>query len=400
MNDQKSNANSAVLAVNGLKFSMPRPLSTTLVRTHKKNYSQRQSYKSTDTIVFDLNISGQVDPEQSYFTFLLKPNQIAQLPGIGGCSVIRDIRIQSKNGVELDRIQAYNAWANVYLNNNIDYYKFLLDSGTQAGTGATVPTAGRQIIIPLSWISGLFRPHVKGQKMPSHLLSGARVEITLENVNRALQKSGANPDPTEYDIERPTMVIMEHTLNDNSLKVLTEESANNGLEYVYDRVFTSIETTDAQVLHTQIKKAVSQATCVITSIHDPAKQNDINNDSFTSLNPTNGVFSKFQYRLASNYFPYQPVENIEEAFQISKTAFERADPHPKLNNPVTYTNGKFIVAVPLKSEHSISSSGLAVNNSANVALEYEGNAQNKIYYTFLVYTSLARVFLSQVSVKI
>jgi hypothetical protein len=119
------------------------------------------------------------------------------------------------------------------------------------------------------------------------------------------------------------------------------------------------------------------------------------------LDATNaGAFSKFQYRLASNYFPYQPVENLEEAFQISKTAFERADPHLKLNNPLTYKTSNFIVAVPLKSEHSISSSGLAVNNSANVALEYEGNAQNKIYYTFLVYTSLARVFLSQVSVKI
>jgi hypothetical protein len=34
--ESKSNANSAILATNGLKYKMPMPLSTTLVRTQKK----------------------------------------------------------------------------------------------------------------------------------------------------------------------------------------------------------------------------------------------------------------------------------------------------------------------------------------------------------------------------
>ena len=64
---ESNSANAMVLAVNGLKFSMPKPLSTTLVRTFKRQYSQRQSYSASDTIVFDLNVTGQVDPEISYF---------------------------------------------------------------------------------------------------------------------------------------------------------------------------------------------------------------------------------------------------------------------------------------------------------------------------------------------
>jgi hypothetical protein len=405
MNDQKSNANAAVLAVNGMRYSMPKPLSTTLIRTSKRQYSQRQEYEANDTIVFDLNISGQVDPELSYLTFKLAPlTSSCQLPSHGACSVIRDVRVQSKNGVELDRIQSYNAWSNVYVSNYIDVQEFATNSGILAGALQVVPTAGRQIVIPMSWISGLFRPHVKGQKIPSHLLSGARIELALESFTRALKKDGVNPDPTGYKIERPTIVFMEHTLNDNTLKVLTEESANNGLEYVYDRVFTSIETTNATVLHTQIKKAVSQACSIITSIHDPADQNDVTKDSFISITPA-GKFNKFQYRLASNYFPFQPVDDLTEAFKISKGTFPKLVGGTAANSYGNYVipqagTSTFIVAVPLQTDHSISSSGLAVNNSATVALEYEGDNSNKIYYTFLVYTALARTFLNQVSVKI
>ena len=68
---ESSSANSLVLATNGLRYVMPKPLSTTLVRTFKKNYAQRQTYSETDTIVFDLNVTGQVDPEVSYLTFKL-----------------------------------------------------------------------------------------------------------------------------------------------------------------------------------------------------------------------------------------------------------------------------------------------------------------------------------------
>jgi hypothetical protein len=62
------------------------------------------------------------------------------------------------------------------------------------------------------------------------------------------------------------------------------------------------------------------------------------------------------------------------------------------------------LSVPLKTDHAISSSGLAVNNSATIALEmtYDKNGAqpNVVYYTFLTYTALARVFLNQVSAKI
>jgi hypothetical protein len=379
---------------------MPKPLSTTLVRTFKKNYAQRQSYNASDTIVFDLNITGQVDPEVSYLAFQLSSDEDFAFGQNGVLSIIRDIRIQSKNGVELDRIQSFNAWIHLYLSSMIDSDK-LAKSGRLAGVNsAFAADVDHQFIIPLAWLSGLFRPHVKGQKVPSHLLSGARIEIQLESIGRALKKVGT--PPTTYEVSKATLSMMEHTLNDNTLKVLTEESANNGLEYVYDRVFTSPETSASGIFNNQIKKAVSQATAVITTVHNPASQNDIAVDSFACVDVTGSVFSKFQYRLGSNYFPHQVCDTLEEAYHITEATYEcsREKGVNSANTFFNYETKFFAVGVPLKSEHGISSSGLAVNNSATIALEYEGDASNKIFYTFLIYTALARVFLNQTSVKI
>ena len=125
-----------VLATNGLRYTLPKPLSTTLVRTFKKNYSQRQSYSETDTIVFDLNVTGQVDPEVSYLTFKLSSDQGFKFGINGACSIIRDIRISSKNGVELDRIQSFNAWSHLYLSSMVDAAK-LAKTGKTAGIAST-----------------------------------------------------------------------------------------------------------------------------------------------------------------------------------------------------------------------------------------------------------------------
>jgi hypothetical protein len=399
MDNKSSNANAMVLQTNGLRYVMPKPLSTSLVRTFKKQYSQRQTYGPAETIVFDLNVSGQVDPEVSYLTFKLSSDQAFAFADGSVGNIIREIRIQSKNGVELDRIQNFNAWNYIRINTMEDGDELAFKGLLTGHQIANFVAAGAQFVLPCSHLSGLFRPHVKGQKIPSHMLSGARIEITLENVNRALIGNGN----TTYTVEKPTFNLMEHTLNDNTLKVLTEESANNGLEYVYDRVFTSIETTNNNTLHTQIKKAVSQATCVVTTVHLASAQSQQNADSFATTPPANGVFEKYQYRIASNYFPQLAVDNVAEAYMVSQSAFnpERVKGWNSNNGVVNYNSDQFHVSVPLKSDHDISSSGLAINNSATLALEYESSdAQNKIYYTFLVYTALARCFLNQVTVKI
>lgn len=398
-----SSSNGSILALNGLRYKMPQNLSTTLLRTHKKQYAQRQSYTDGDTIVFDLNVTGFIDPQESYLKFGLLSNVAASGFGAVGsaANVIREIRIQSKNGTEIERLQHANQFAVVYTNNMCDQ-DVLLSHGQLAGYSndqAGVTNSSTEWVIPLNWISGFFRPHVKGQKIPPHLLSGARIEIVLESAERALFKSGTGP--TSYTLDNPQIMFLEHTLNDNSLKVLTEESANNGLEYTYDRVFTAVETSSNTTLTMQIKKAVSQASSVITTVHDSTTQNSETADSFLSRTAAT-YFSSFQYRLGSNYFPHQLCSSAKEAYMISQSAFS-AIAKNKGVSPAGYTNwsanGMFCVAVPLKSDADISSSGLAVNNSATIELTFNGDNSSKTYYVFMIYTALSKSHLNQVTVK-
>ena len=402
--NNESNVNSQILATNGLRYKMPMPLSTTMVRTLKRQYSQKQSYDSNETIVFDLNVSGQVDPEKSYLTFKFKclDNNSAGVASAFGrngfLSLIREIKISSKNGVELERIQHLNQYAQYWIpanNSAVETARTALLTGYERGYSAGDSGAGVRVVIPMRSITALFRPHIKGQKIPSMLLAGSRIEITLESVARAVTTTGA---PVKFVVEAPTIVLMEHACNDNTLKVLTQESSQNGLEYVYDRVFTSYEESNSAIVNLQIKKAVSQATSVTTVITDPNNVNSQNAESFNSVdvNATPALFSKFNYRHASNYYPHQAIDNVGEVFNLQNC--NNVD-----DNSIAYAEfltENFNVSTPLKTEHSISSSGLAVNNSASISLEYEGNTTNKTYYTFLVYTCLARAFLNQITVKI
>jgi hypothetical protein len=403
MESKSSNANSSVLALNGLRYKAPQPLSTSILRTAKKQYAQRQQYEAGDTIVFHINSTGFVDPEQSFLKFGIQA--VGFEAGFGGfgsaMNVIRNVRISSKNGTELDRIQSANEYSVYRTNYSIDKDELVANeplTGFGTGTTGVVTTRAETFCIPLSWVSGLFRPHVKGQLMPPHLISGARIELELETFSRALHSAGAT---TGYTITNPQIVFMESTLNDNSLKVLTEESAQNGLEYTYDRVFTIIEANTTGAVSQQINKAVSQATSVFTAVHTTDDQNKIDKDSFLS---SNGVLTltSYLYRLGSNYFPHQVVNELKEAYILSRSAFKN-DLSGAVST-VSFDNwalqGLFQVGTSLKTHHDISSSGLAVNNSAAVEVQFDSlNAAPRTFYIFMTYTALARAFLQQVAVK-
>ena len=399
---QENKANASILALNGLRYTMPAPLSTTLIRTHKKQFSQRTSYTPGSTIVFDLNVSGFIDPELSYMKFSVQA--VGADAGFGStgsaCNLFRDIRIQSKTGVELDRIQHLNEYSVYRVNYTQDVDKNTEIAGLTGqanGSAAVTAAAPVDFLLPMSWLSGLYRPSVKGQMIPPHLIAGARIEIQLETFSRALVSAGAT---TDYVLTNPVIVHMEHALNDNTLKAITSES-QTGLEYAYPRVFSTQESSANATFNHQIKKAVSQATEIFTAVHPTVGQNAIAVDSFLSI-VSPPASSSFQYRLGSSYFPHQVVQSNAEAYMISKQGWKNSkeDGVATASFANWTTNGLYCVGVPLKTDHSISSSGVAINNSATLELTFTQTAVDKTYYSFLTYTALIKAFLSSVVAKI
>lgn len=399
MDDQQ---NDKILASNGLYYVMPKPLSTTLNRTYKTQYSTRTEYSPGDTMVFDINTSAVVDPELSFMKISVQA--LLKDIAIGSGSIVncfREIRIQSRNGTELDRIEHLNDFSHYYMNNCVSK-DIMASKGQSWGYGVNAVLTQNVVYdycIPLSMLSGLFRPHVKGQKMPPQLLSGSRVEINLEAAVKAFYSVPAGV--FDYKVLKPELHLMEMTQNDNTLKIITEQSANNGLEYFYPRVFTSVETSASSTVNYQIKKAVSQATHVVTCPKITSLAVNSILDSFVSVPAAN--YSKHQYRLGSNYYPNQICTSVVEAFTMSSQVCITMD--DKIAPACTFdsflNSGDLNVSTALKTDSMISASGLAVNNTATIALEYESVGGVELsFYTFLVYNALARCFLSQVTVKI
>lgn len=397
--DNSQPQTSRLMAVNEMFYKMPAPLSVSVVTTQKKQYASRNLYTAGQTVVFDIQCNAAVDPEKSYIKFDIKNTGLTFLWGSGSAlNVIREVRITSKNGAELDRISNFNMYARYHMKNCVAQEE-LEQYGDLWGYAGTI-NAGNQesYVIPLKLISGLFRPHGH-VKLPPSLLSGSRIELVLEDASNACFGAGA-----AYEMINPEIQLQEHQLSDNALKVLTEEAANNGLELTYDRIFVASESngTNSQ-FNTLIKKAVSQATKIAVV---PVPTVNINNalaDSFVSI--VGGVeFSKYQFRLASSYFPNQEVNNIKEAYCISSQVCDMHKTRPAVKY-VDYigAGGDFSLASQIKSDDEISSSGMAINNSASLAVNIETNPVSivaKTHFIFLTYTALARCFISQISVKI
>lgn len=403
MQGMQSQTNSSrLMAINELFYKMPAPLSVSVVTTHKKQYSTRNLYTPGQTIVFDINCNSAVDCDKSYLKFGVTATGAGSINWQTGSAlnVIREVRIMSKNGAELDRINNFNVFARYFMRNCISVDEFEKYGALWGVNGGVVALNSTEYyVFPLKLISGLFRPH-GNVKLPPALLSGARIELVLEDNDNAIT---GNPG-TVYQLLNPEIQLSEHSLSDNALKVLTEESANNGLEITYPRVFVSSENVGLNSsFNTQIKKAVSQCTKIIVVPQPTVVINNINLDSFGSL--FFGEFRKYQFRVGSSYFPNQEVTDVKEAYQLSSQVCDmhKIRPYVRYTEYTLNNNPDFSLAAQIKADDEISSSGLAINNSASLAVSIQTDPTSttaKTYFMLMEYTALARVFLSQVSVKV
>jgi hypothetical protein len=393
----------AILKMNGLKYSMPQSLSTTVNKTFIRQYAQRQSYAAGETIIFDINTGSRyVDPTNSALLFDVSTtgSNAPFSSDAGAIALINEIRIFAKNGVELDRIQEVNQYVHT-----TSHYKDSSDAidryATLYGRGETVQTgAGLIVMIPMSMLSGLFNPIVKGMKLPGALISGARIELVLEKAERAFNAAGI----TGYTITNPKILMMGSELNDNTQRVLNSESAQNGLEYTYPRVFTTTETSAQTTVNIQVKKAVSQGLRAICVPVDSAVVESKNDDSFSSV-AGGVVFTDYQYRIGSNFYPQQKIDSLVESYYVTQNSFNKNTDRSWYAGSLSineYATSKYGVGAGFETDSRLNLSGVPINNSAT--LELQGSVDLNVaavkYYVFMEYVAVSRSFLTNTTLKL
>jgi hypothetical protein len=412
--DGKQNTDSALMATNGLLYRMPQPLSVCVNRTFKKEYAQRQQYGAGDTMVFDVNSgSSYVDPSSCMLSF--KVTAAAKEDGAStdrwsfatglATNLIKEIRILSKNGCEVDRTQNANVLAKILKDYtySADGHRMLSNAGHD-----TIYAAGRafKMVIPLSLLSGFFRPTVKGMKIPAGLCSGLRVEFILETAKRALTYADGEGTGLEYMITDPEMLFMCMDLNDPTQAVLMKNSAETGLEYTFPSYFSTPLTTTANKINEQVKKAVAQCTRAFCTVFHNASIEDETKDGFASISSADFTFKNFQFRVGSNYYPKKDVSDYVEAYYVTSACFNKSTDLQDFPHTVTMQNyafdGKFVMGIPIETNSRLNLSGIPLNNSNVLELraEIESNGQQLDYIIFIEHMTVARTFINSTSIKI
>ena len=413
-------------SLNGLMYVMPQSLSSSSNKTFIRQQSQRTEYKEQGTIVFDMNTgSSYIDPANCFLYFNVYTDSAADVTTntnysplkeeISALALINEVHIHAKSGIELDRIQEcnqYNATRHILEcgKEHRDGWSRIWGGGPWIGGHAPIQSqignenTPTRICLPMSLISGLFRPTIKGMKMPPGLLSGARIEITLEEFGRAFSEDVGTAAATTYIVTDPVIICLAHTLNDSSQAVLNEQSVTNGLEYTYPRAFTAVEPSTSNSVNIQVKKAVSQGMRAFAVPVASLEYNDRASDSFYS----SLIYDKYQFRVGTHFYPQQRIDSLVEGYLTTTNIYNKAyvsswDP-PALSyeDYAGATTQNYIQGAAFESDALLNISGCPINNSQTLSLEstvQAGGAEFR-WYMFLEYTACARSFLTNVEVKI
>jgi hypothetical protein len=381
----------SIMELNGLKYRIPQPLSTGVMRTYKREYAQKQSYNTNAPVIFDWNTgTSYVEPQSALLSFKLVLLQTSGGAvtysfgdGLGGCSLFKEIRIISKNGVECDRTSDAHILAKVLSDYTMstearanmgmcDGYDRAVGIVTASGVPKVV-----QITIPMKLLSGFFRPTVEGMLLPAGLASGLRIEMTLAPATRAFVSAGdANVIPA-YSVDDAQLLMQLTDLNDPVQAALMKESASNGLEYTFPSYFTTEANLSGTQITEQIKKAVSQSTRIFVAIYDKTTDDVdlITNDGFQQINPNR--FESYQFRVGSSYFPSQIVTATTEFWAVANSAFDQLrkfEYRPNQVNFTTFYSGKALLATSLETNDRLNLSGLPINNSSVAEFRYAQKA--------------------------
>lgn len=428
VSDTKYDEADSSLLINNLIYEMPKALSLCVDRKNILQYPQRSTYtvNQNNTICFDFNTGNSyINATNSFLKFKMVASGVANVapPTFGSGSalnLIREVRIRSRSGVELDRCEnsnLYNAYRIKYTKSD----RWLATIGSSFFCNSAIPIFSNpnllqtEVCIPLSELATFFNP-MKHQLIPCQIASGLRIELSLESLQKAfVDTAGYFGNGSSLELRDIHMSLEASNLSDETLKLLNLESSQSGLEYVYNRVYSYANTYDAGTSNftLQVSKAVSQAVHVFTVLQSNNAVNSSTVDSFLSRRFS---ATSYNYRLGAAYYPHIPVQSAVdntvnrrgvEPYLLTLASFDKMrTPFQETSITLdTYSESLSVLATSLERDSSLSISGLPINNSRIleliVARDGSADGSDKVYVcSFLLYTSCARAYIDNIGVAI
>ena len=402
-----------ILEANNLTYKFSDVLNLSQNRTLKK--------QNFDTRSFTLPGAGQavctwntgldlIDTRNSYLKFRLDLPTATATPAVtytfgtaSAMNLIREVKVMSASGVELARTQNANVFhAHYSAARHSAQWRSTVGRLMGVGQPAIAPSGNATFIIPLCELDPFFEFY-DGKLLPQNLASGLRLEITWEDLATAFVSSGAVTAANailSYTVSQIEIRTESVSLTDGAIASINREASKSGIELTYDKVYTTEKNVGTnQTEHIEVKMPVSFARGVFNVILPTASRGDIAADSFQSL-----VYdhTSAQIRLGNNYYPHQPITNVQEAYHNYLKHWNKLKQHSS-ESSVTFTDFndfKGAVCSKFQADDTLSMSGLKINSSRICEVSWSRTgADAATSFTFLIYTALARASLSNVNVK-
>ena len=238
------------------------------------------------------------------------------------------------------------------------------------GAGATGAelNAGIDVILPLSWFSGVFAQRTL---LPSSLIAGAKLTLQWEALTRAVIDSAGTPVIT---INNMSLVLDSFELMDSAKKALLQQMANvktQGLQYSYsswvnvNKPFTSTGfdfDVNLSAAKTMLVLAKTRATSQFTQT-----ENSMSAEAFP--------YADWRLKLGSETQPQHQVKTPSESYVITQTSFSNIhcddiNMRKPAHVEVGYTAYKAssVVCVAMEKSQILSLSGRPTNNSRLINL--------------------------------
>jgi hypothetical protein len=355
-----------------------------------------------------------VNCDNSYLSFKVALTGTTPTASFGSGSalnVINEVRIQSRSGTELERLQNANLWSkfdslstkpkgNLETVGSIQGFGATLDPVVD---GANLGATFKRFVLPLYVVSPFFRP-MKKQLLPPQLASGLHFEFVLEDFRTALL--GITGTTTGYNIEGLYFNLDCVDMTDDVQRTINMESAQDGLEYTYERIFTSISQLPSNQLSIsqQVRKAVSQACFATTLTISQADRINIAKDPLCCV-PFN--YTSFQYRLGALYFPNQEIQDAidgVESYMIAQEVYDKLK-HPYSEGAMNLTSFKAkhgVLSASFEKDTNLNVSGLPINNSRVLELNatYDAVVEPLEVVSFLQYCVVSRSYIDNTALSI
>ena len=303
--------------------------------THELQPATRASYTSGTEMKFRLKTAGYVDAYKSWLQFSIQGTTGSPTFGVGSAlNVIRNIRVFSKDGTEISRLQNANLYQ-FYKQSWSNENNWATQIGTSQGYAASDLTREQKFAIPLRYISPFFD---QKKLISPMLLNDMKIEIDLANVGQAIVS--VTTPATEYTITNPRMRLHTSYLDPKIDARIKQLADSTGLILYHKEIHHEAKRGNNTSYNFGIQKAVSKgmSLAIIPRLVDSI-------DSTTNL--VDGMsseifnFNKIQCSIGSNHFPSQPLDcspsDPLEPFIYSLQAWDRLSGGESPPN-VTYSN--------------------------------------------------------------